>query len=229
MRDINEIEVNGNLLVNIIAAHAKWAEDANTGSRANLYRADLRRADLRGAYLRRADLRGADLSRANLGGANLGGADLRRADLRGANLRDANLSYADLSDVSLRRANLGGADLRRAYLRRANLGGADLSDADLRGANLRDANLRDANLSRADGIMSFGPVGRHGRIGYAVIFDGTTMFALGCYWGNFDDTCKAIVEKYGENSLYEKQVRLADEILREKMQDIARAALEENK
>ena len=139
MRSMSEVEIDSKPLVDIIAAHAKWAEDANTGSR---------------AYL-----------------------------------RDANLSGADLSGAYLR-----GADLSGAYL-----SGADLSGADPSGAN---------------GIMSFGPVGRHGRIGYAVIFDSSTMFALGCHWGNLADTCAAIVKNYGENSLYEKQVRLADEILR---------------
>ena len=149
MRSMSEVEIDSKPLVDIIAAHAKWAEDANTGSR---------------AYL-----------------------------------RDANLSGADLSGAYLR-----GADLSRAYLRGAYLSGAYLSGANLSGAD----------LSGANGIMSFGPVGRHGRIGYAVIFDSSTMFALGCHWGNLADTCAAIVKNYGENSLYEKQVRLADEILR---------------
>ncbi len=199
MRDINEIEVNGNLLVDIIAAHAKWAENRNTGAR--------------------ADLRSANLSYANLSGANLSRANLYNANLRGANLFGANLSGV----------NLSGANLSRANLRRANLGGVNLSGANLCGVDLNSVDLSCADLYDADGIMSFGPVGSSGRIGYAVIFDGTTMFALGCYWGNFDDTCKAIVKKYGENSLYEKQVRLADEILREKMQDIARVAPEMGK
>lgn len=87
------------------------------------------------------------------------------------------------------------------------------SRADLSGADLRGANLGGANLGGANGIMSFGPVGSSGRIGYAVIFDGTIMFALGCHWGNLADTCAAIVKNYGAGSLYEKQVRLASEIL----------------
>ena len=194
MRSMSEVEVDSKPLSDIISAHTKWAEDANTGSRANLSRADLSRADLSGANLSGADLRGADLRDANLSGAYLSRANLRGANLSGANLRGAYLSDADLRGADLRVANLSGADLSRAYLRVANLSGADL-----RGAN---------------GIMSFGPVGRSGRIGYAVITDNGVVFALGCHWGNLADTCAAIVKKYGENSLYEKQVRLADEILR---------------
>jgi hypothetical protein len=93
----------------------------------------------------------------------------------------------------------------------ANLGGANLS-----GAYLSGADLIGADLSGANGIMSFGPLGKEGRIGQAVIADEGTMFALGCHWGNLTYTCAKIVKKYGENSLYEKQVRLADEILQAK-------------
>ena len=66
MRSMSEVEVDSKPLSDIISAHTKWAEDANTGSR----------ADLRGADLRSADFRGANLRGANLSGANLSGADL---------------------------------------------------------------------------------------------------------------------------------------------------------
>ena len=98
---------------------------------------------------------------------------------------------------------------------RANLSGADLSGADLYGANLSRANLSGANLSCAIGVYSFGPVGENKRIGYAVASADGPMFALGCHWGNLADTRKAIVEKYGKNSPYEKQVILAGKIVME--------------
>ena len=86
-----------------------------------------------------------------------------RADLRGAYLRGADLSRADLSM----------ADLREAYL-----SGADLSKADLRGADLRGA----------FGIVSFGPVGSQGRIGYIVQCEIEPMVLLGCWWGTLSAT-----------------------------------------
>jgi hypothetical protein len=55
-----------------------------------------------------------------------------------------------------------------------------------------------------------------GRIGYAVESADGIMFALGCFWGNEENAILAIREKYGENSLYEKQVKLAAKILMEK-------------
>ena len=108
-------------LKKILADHAEWRANPNTGSRANLSEADLFRANLSEA----------DLSEANLFGANLRGANLSEADLRGANLSEADLFGANLSE----------ADLSEANLFRANLSEANLSRADLRGANLCGAGL----------------------------------------------------------------------------------------
>ena len=149
------------------------------------------------AYLVGADLRG----------ANLRDAKLRDADLRVANLRDTDLSGADLSG-----ANLSGADLSGAYLSGAYLSGADLS-----GADLRCADLSDANLYRANGIMSFGPIGKEKRIGYAWLDkDSKAMFILGCHNGNLKDTVTAIRSKYGLKSTYEAMVKLVAKIIEEK-------------
>jgi hypothetical protein len=104
----------------------------------------------------------------------------------------------------------------RADLSHANLSDAYLSRADLSGADLRGADLSRANLSGAMGVYQFGPIGETGRIGYAVASADGPMFALGCHWGNLADTRKAIVAKYGKNSLYEKQVVLAAKILEAK-------------
>ena len=98
-------------LKKILADHAEWLDNPDTGARANLS----------GANLSRANLSRADLSRANLSVANLSGANLSRANLSGANLSVANLS----------RANLSVANLSWANLSRANLSGADLSVANL--------------------------------------------------------------------------------------------------
>jgi hypothetical protein len=132
-------------------------------------------------------------------------ANLSGADLSGANLSGANLSGADLSGANLYGANLYGANLYRANLYRANLSGADLSGANLSGAN----------LSGAIGVYQFGPIGNDGRIGYAVSSAVGAMIALGCHWGTLAETRKAIVAKYGKNSLYEKQVVLAAKIVME--------------
>jgi hypothetical protein len=128
-------------LQHIIAEHAKWLQDPETGARAYLADANLARANLADAYLADANLARANLARANLAGAYLAGAYLARANLADAYLADANLARANLA-----RANLAGAYLAGAYLARANLADANLADANLAGANLADANLADANL-----------------------------------------------------------------------------------
>jgi hypothetical protein len=111
----------------------------------------------------------------------------------------ANLTRANLSGAYLSGANLHGADLSGAYLTRADLRNANLSGADLSGANLHGA-----DLSGAVGVYQFGPIGREGRIGYAVSSADGAMIALGCHWGTLAETRKAIVAKYGKGSLYEK-------------------------
>lgn len=98
-------------------------------------------------------------------------------------LADVDAASADLSG-----ADLSGADLYRADLYRANLYGANLCAANLYGANLCGANLYGANLYGAIGIVSFGPVGDFGRIGYVVAHDPEPFVQLGCWWGPLSAT-----------------------------------------
>ena len=142
------------------------------------------RAVLTGAYLYGANLSGAVLYDADLTGAYLYGADLRGADLYGADLREA-----DLRDADLRTADLYGAVLY----------GADLRGAVLRGAVLRDAVLRTADLRETTGISSIGPVGRHGRIIYAVAHDDGARIQAGCWWSGVDDTIARIEADYSDD------------------------------
>ena len=126
-----------------------------------------------------------------------------KADLRGA----------DLSGADLRGAYLSGAYLHGADLSGANLSEADLSGAYLNGANLRRAYLNGANLYGAKNIVSFGPVGKDLRIGYAVQHEEGPRVQLGCFWGTLDEACAAIATKYGDASTYEALVRAACAVL----------------
>jgi len=131
-------------------------------------------------------------------------ANLTRANLYGVNLIGANLYEANLSGANLREANLSGANLREA-----NLSGAYLSGADLYGANLTGA-----YLYRANAIISFGPIGKEKRIGYAWLDkDGKAVIKLGCHEANLKDTVKAIQAKYGKKSTYEAVVKVCVEEL----------------
>ena len=39
------------------------------------------------------------------------------------------------------------------------------------------------------------------------------MFKIGCFWGNTEKVILEVKEKYGENSYYEKLIKLYTEIL----------------
>jgi hypothetical protein len=121
-----------------------------------------------------------------------------KADLRGADLHGAVLRWADLRGVNLHGADLHGAILHGADLRRVDLHGADLRGVDLHGAK---------------SIVSFGPVGKERRIGYAVAHHGGPRIQLGCFWGTLDEACAAIAKKYGPYSSYEQIVRAACAVL----------------
>ena len=95
-----------------------------------------------------------------------------------------------------------GADLSGAYLR-----GADLSGADLRGAYLSGVDLSDAK-----NIKSF-QCGVYNRVSYAVKYKNETMFKIGCFWGNTEEAIAKVKEKYGEDSDYEKLIRIYDEMM----------------
>jgi hypothetical protein len=124
----------------MLAAHAQWLADFNTGNQ--LVLAD---ANLTGAKLTGANLTGADLTRADLT------ADLTGANLTGASLTRANLTWANLTGASLTRANLTWANLTGAYLT-ADLTRADLTGVKLTGVKLTGAigNMREIKSAHFD-------------------------------------------------------------------------------
>jgi hypothetical protein len=127
--------------------------------------------------------------------ANLREADLREADLLGADLREADLTGAYLFE-----ADLIGADLSDANLSVANLSVANLRGANLRGANLSGTHLSGAVLYGAAGIAAIGPVGRNGRIVYAVAHDDGPRVQAGCWWGSVEDTISRIEADYADDT-----------------------------
>ena len=119
---------------------------------------------------------------------------------------------ADLSGADLRGAYLIGANLSGACLRGANLRGAYLRDAYLSGVDLRDAYLSGVDLSGAENIKSF-QCGEYNRVSYAIKYKNETMFKIGCFWGSTEEAIAKAKEKYGEDSDYEKLIRIYDEIM----------------
>jgi uncharacterized protein YjbI with pentapeptide repeats len=119
-------------LAAMLAKHAAWLNDKESGARVCLTYADLRLADLQ-----RAMLQEANLPDARLYGANFKDADLYKANLQGADMQCVNARNAYFRSADLQRADLQQADMRNTDLRYTNLLDADLQGADLRYANLR--------------------------------------------------------------------------------------------
>lgn len=116
------------------------------------------------------------------------------------------------------RVYLDGAYLREADLREAYLSGANLSETNLSEANFSGANLDGANLYGASGIVSFGPVGATGRLGYAVRHNRSVKVQLGCFWGTAKTAIQRIRKKYGDGSAYEQLVVAACRAVQEQCQ-----------
>ena len=119
-----------------------------------------------------------------------------------------------LLDALKEGADLRDADLRDAYLSDADLSGVNLSGANLSGADLSGADLRDADLSGAKNIKAF-QCGECNRISFAIKWESEVMFKIGCFWGNTEKAILKVQEKYGENSYYEKLIKLYTEMLEE--------------
>ena len=117
-----------------------------------------------------------------------------------------------LLDALKEGVNLEDANLRGADLEDANLEDANLRYADLRGANLEGANLEGADLRGAENIKSF-QCGAWNRVSFAVKCESEIMFKIGCFWGNTEKAILKVKEKYGENSYYEKLIKLYTEML----------------
>ncbi len=99
-------------------------------------------------------------------------------------------------------------------LRDALKEGADLRGADLRGADLSGADLRDAYLRDAKNIKAF-QWGECNRISFAIKWESEVMFKIGYFWGNTEKAILKVKGKYGENSYYEKLIKLYTEMLEE--------------
>ena len=102
--------------------------------------------------------------------------------------------------------------LVNAIMLGANLSSADLSGANLRCANLSGADLSGANLRGAENIKSF-QCGEQNRVSYAIKYKNETMFKIGCFWGSTEEAIAKVKNKYGEDSDYEKLIRIYDEIM----------------
>jgi hypothetical protein len=77
--------------------------------------------------------------------------------------------------------------------------GTEPKRAVLTGAVLTGADLTGAVLRHARGIASIGPVGRHGRIIYAVAHDDGARIQAGCWWSGVDDTIARIEADYSDD------------------------------
>lgn len=117
---------------------------------------------------------------------------------------------ADLQGTNLRNAYLAGTNLQGTNLEGANLEGADLEGADLKGAYLQGA-----YLAGAKSLVSFGPVGNEGRIGYAVQHEKSIMVRLVCFWGTEKEAIEAVSKKYGARSGYVSILRAACKCVKE--------------
>ena len=95
---------------------------------------------------------------------------------------------------------------------RETIANAVMLGADLSGADLRGAYLSGADLNGAENIKSF-QCGVYNRVSYAVKYKNETMFKIGCFWGSTEEAIAKVKEKYGENSDYEKLIRIYDEMM----------------
>ena len=99
---------------------------------------------------------------------------------------------------------------------RADLRNANLWNADLRNDSLSDADLRNAENGKLP--VSFGPVGKEQRTGYAIWDDEKkySMVRLGCFYGTEKEAVTAVVKKYGSRSGYAMMVRAACKVAKER-------------
>ena len=81
-------------------------------------------------------------------------------------------------------------------------------------ANLIDADLEGADLEGAKNIKSF-QCGEYNRISFAIKWESKVMFKIGCFWGNAEKAILKAKVKYGENSYYEKLIKIYAEMLEE--------------
>ena len=89
-----------------------------------------------------------------------------------------------------------------------------LLDALKEGVDLRGVDLRGAYLIGAKNIKAF-QCGECNRISFAIKWESEVMFKIGCFWGNTEKAILKVKEKYGENSYYEKLIKLYTEMLEE--------------
>ena len=102
--------------------------------------------------------------------------------------------------------------LVNAIMLGADLSGAYLKGEDLSGEYLSGAYLNCVDIKKKKNIKSF-QCGEYNRVSYAVKYKNETMFKIGCFWGNTEEAIAKVKEKYGEDSDYEKLIRIYDEMM----------------
>lgn len=81
-------------------------------------------------------------------------------------------------------------------------------------ADLLEAALRGANLQGVAGAIQWQAPQGCKRICLSVVHGDKVMHKIGCFWGDTDEAAAAIIKNYGENSIYEKIMRLNAEALK---------------
>lgn len=76
-----------------------------------------------------------------------------------------------------------------------------------------EADLRWADLQGVAGAIQWQAPQGDKRACISVAHGDKVMHKIGCFWGDTDEAAAAIIKKYGENSLYEKIMRLNAEAL----------------
>ena len=108
----------------------------------------------------------------------------------------------------------GDYETMRLCIEAALSDGKNLRGSDLRGSDLRGSDLSGSDLSGVSGAVQWQAPGGCKRICISVAHGDKVMHKIGCFWGDTDEAAAAIIKEYGENSLYEKIMRLNAEALK---------------
>lgn len=79
------------------------------------------------------------------------------------------------------------------------------------------ANFVECAMDTCKGLMQFGPLGIHKRIGYAFVFKGKIYIKLGCWCGTYFQTVKTVKDAYAGNvhlKAYLAGLKYANEVCR---------------
>lgn len=121
------------------------------------------------------------------------------------------------TEVTFSRCKFDFCTFKNCSFENSDLRYSQLSNCTFIDCHFEHAKFNACSMLHCKGLMQFGPLGIHERIGYAFVFKGKIYIKLGCWCGTYFQTVKTVKDAYAGNvhlKAYLAGLKYANEVCR---------------